>query len=146
MAAPSRALARCASMRLRIPPMRNHGARCVRMRTLSCIAIRTGPSPRIQSTRADSSYRSLGIAYRRAYSSETPQDSATSSQRPEPPDYLSEGERKIFEKIRRELEPVSLQVSVSFSFLFPAVLGGGRPSWSEMSNAKWWYFDIGIWG
>ena len=52
------------------------------------------------------------------YSSSSTADAAATpaqSERPEPPDYLDEKERAIFDRLNKELEPVELQVRDAFS-------------------------------
>ncbi|PSN74816.1 bola-like protein [Corynespora cassiicola Philippines] len=91
--APSRALLRCAASVLprsspRLLPATCRMSTYVRPETRP--ALQSGPSRRFP-------------AFARSYSQET-------SQPPEPPDYLSEGELHVFNKIKAELEPVKLEV------------------------------------
>ncbi|KAH7117875.1 bola protein [Dendryphion nanum] len=97
--APSRALLRCIASAQRRPaphllPL------TIRMRTQSCCTLSSRSSPLVGLHTATPRH----IPIRRSYSqSQHPPP-------PEPPDYLSEGELHIFNKIKAELAPVRLEV------------------------------------
>ncbi|KAF2187240.1 bola-like protein [Zopfia rhizophila CBS 207.26] len=96
--APSRALSSCAAfVQLRQPPCLLSTTCRIRIQPTSPLAIRPDPS---QETFLSQSHHPS--TSRRWYSQD--------SKPPEPPDYLSEGELHVFNKIKAELDPVRLEV------------------------------------
>ncbi|OCK82890.1 bola-like protein [Lepidopterella palustris CBS 459.81] len=97
--APSRALLRCAApLKLRQAPRLLAACR-IRNKLSSPLAISSAP---LTVSSLGSSRHSAPPAHRRMYSQP--------SSSPEPPDYLSEGELEVFNKIKVELDPVRLEV------------------------------------
>ncbi|KAF2015393.1 bola-like protein [Aaosphaeria arxii CBS 175.79] len=104
--APSRALLRCvATVRTRPSPHRlltTFSARNQYIRPATILHTAHSAAPLRTSTQ---------LHLRRAYSQSQPEpQSEPQSNTLEPPDYLSEGELHIFNKIKAELEPVKLEV------------------------------------
>ncbi|KAF2196879.1 bola-like protein [Delitschia confertaspora ATCC 74209] len=95
--APSRALSRCAALlRLRTTP--RPVVRCRISNQSTPLSTYSRPF-----TRSVSASSQCFAVQRRLYSSQE-------SSGPAPPDYLSEGELHVFNKIKAELEPVDLEV------------------------------------